>query len=344
VKTAAALFAITITSSIALLPAQEVSSNPVGSVTIEVAVGSAAGRTISVVSLPLTGIASAAGAMKGTITAVTSSTLANSAAGWTAGELSSVASPHVIRITSGAAKGRTFLISTATPNTATTVTLDSEDLSLLSFADAGISVGDSYEIIVCDTLGSVFGTPETTRVLGAANSSTADIIQVLVQGQYRQYYYNTTRNAWLRVGPETVSTNVPLRPDAAVIYSRAGQTPLQFTIGGPVPMIERKALVRNSGATLLANWWPVEITLGASGIAELPGWIKSTSAAAADTVQVNVGGAWRKYYHNGTQWLRVGPNTPSNDVVLNVGDGVLIGKQGSQAGAGTVQQNLPYNL
>lgn len=282
--------------------------------------------------------------MKGSITAVTSSTLANAAAGWTAGELSSAASPHIIRITSGAAKGRSFLISTATANTDTTLTVDAEDLSLLNFVDAGISAGDTYEIVACDTLGTVFGTPETTGVVGAGNSTAADIIQILVQGQYRQYYYNTTRNAWLRIGPETVSTNAPIRPDAAVIYSRYGQTAIQFTIGGPVPVIERKALVRNSGATLLANWWPVEITLGASGIAELPGWIKSTSPAAADTVQVNVGGAWRKYYHNGTQWLRVGPNTPSNDVVLNVGDGVLIGKQGTQAGAGTVQQNLPYNL
>ncbi len=327
-----------------LLSAQEISSNPVGSVTVEVAPGTAAGRTISIVSLPLTGMATASGAMKGSITGVTSNTLTNAAAGWTAGELSSATSPHVVRLTSGAAKGRSFLISTATVNTATTVTLDPEDLSLLSFTDAGISAGDTYEIISCDTLGSVFGTPEATGVLGAANSTTADIIQVLVQGQYRQYYYNTTRNVWLRVGPETISTNVPLRPDAAVIYSRSGQSPLHFTIAGPVPMIERKALVRNSGATLLANWWPVEITLGASGIAELPGWIKSTSATVADTVQVNIGGAWRKYYHNGTQWLRVGPNTPSNDVVLNVGDGVLIGKQGSQPGAVTVQQNLPYNL
>ncbi len=326
------------------MPAQEITSNPVGSVTINVAAGSVAGRAISVVSLPLSGAATASGAMKGTLTMVTSNTLANSAAGWTAGELSNASSPHVIRITSGTAKGRSFLISTGTANTSTTLTIDPEDLSLLNFIDAGISAGDSYEIVACDTLGSVFGTPESTGVLGAANSNSADVIQVLVQGQYRQYYYNTNRKAWLRVGPETVSTNVPLRPDAAVIFSRAGQTALRFTIGGPVPLIERKALVRNSGATLLSNWWPVETTLGASGISELPGWIKSSSPEAADTVQVNISGAWRKYYHNGTQWLRVGPNTPSNNVVLNVGDGVLIGKQGSQTGANTVQQNLPYNL
>jgi len=317
---------------------------PVGSVTVGVAPGLPAGRTISVISFPMNGSATASGLMSGTLTGVTANGLANSAANWTPGELSTAATPHIIRITSGTAKGRSFLISTATANTATAVTIDAEEASLVNLTTAGIAAGDTYEITACDTISSILGSPATTGIQGGANPDEADIIQIMVQGQSRQYYYNITRNAWVRVGPEQVSTNVPLRPDTAVTYSRIGQSSLAFIITGRVPSTERKALIRNGGPTLLANGWPKETTLATSGISEIPGWVKNASPNVADTVQINVMGAARKYYHDGTQWRRVGPNTPSNNVVLGVAEGVIIGKQGNQTGASTLQQNLPYNL
>lgn len=317
---------------------------PVGSVTTEVAPGAAAARTISLISFPLTGVAVAVGQMSGTLTGVTANTLTNTMAGWAAGELSIAATPHLIRITSGAAKGRTFLISTSAGNSATTVTIDAEEAGLVDLTTAGITAGDTYEILACDTLSSLLGTPATTGIQGGANADAADNIQILVQGQYRKYYYNTTREAWVRLGPEQISNNVPVRPDTAITYSRLGQTPLEFTITGRVPTTDRKALVRNSGPTPLANGWPTDTTLATSGIADIPGWVKNSSPTVADTVQINLNGSSRKYYHDGTQWRRVGPNTPSNNVVLGVAEGVIIGKQGTQPGASTVQQNLPYNL
>lgn len=343
-KAPSTLFSIFILGFSSLSHAQGVNTIPVGSVTVSVAPGLPAGRTISVISFPMTASASATGLMRGTLTGVTANSLSNSAAGWTAGELSTAATPHIIRITSGAAKGRSFLISTSTANTATSVTIDNEEASLVNLATAGIAAGDTYEIIACDTLSSLLGTPATTGILGGANPDEADNIQILVQGQYRKFYYNTTRNTWVRIGFETPSPNVALRPDTAVIYSRAGQGALEFTLTGRVPSMERKALVSNAGPTLLANGWPAETTLANSGISDLAGWVKSTLAAAADTVQISNNGAWIKYYHDGTQWRRVGFNTPSNNVVLGVASGVLITKQGTQAGASTLNQNLPYNL
>lgn len=327
-----------------LLQAQEVNTVPVGSITVGVAPGLPAGRTISVISFPMSASATASGLMRGTLTGATANSLTNTAAGWTAGELSTAATPYLIRLTSGAAKGRTFLISTSTANTATSVTIDSEEAALINLTTAGVAAGDTYEITACDTLSSILGTPATTGIQGGANSDEADVVQILVQGQYRQYYYNTTRNTWVRIGPESNSSNVALRPDAAITYSRLGQGALEFTVTGRIPSIERKTLIRNAGPTLLANGWPTDTTLASSGISEIPGWVKNASPNIADTVQISVNGSWRKYYHDGTQWRRVGPNTPSNSVVLGVADGVLIGKQGAQAGAGTLQQNLPYNL
>lgn len=315
-----------------------------GSVTTTISAGNSSGRAITVLSLPLNGISTASGQMRGVLTGVTSNTLTNSNAGWTAAELSSATTPHVIRITTGAAAGHCFLISTTDANTATTITIDAEDASIVDLSTIGIVADDSYEILSCDTLATIFGTPATTGIQGGASSSEADVAQILVQGQYRQYYFNTTRNEWVRVGTETAASNVPLRPDAAVIFSRIGQSPIEFTLAGSVPSTARKALVRNSGPTLLANGWPVGITLASSGISELPGWVKDGAPNVADTVQINVNGAWRKYYHDGTQWRRIGTNTPSNEVALDAASGVLIGKQGTQTGAGTLQQPLPYSL
>lgn len=343
-KSPSAIFAALLVGQSALLFAQEINSIPVGSITTTIAAGNPSGRTITVLSLPLNGVSTASGQIRGVLTGVAPNTLSNSNAGWTPGALSSPATPHVIRITTGAAAGRCFLISTTDANTSTTITIDSEDGSLVDLSAVGIAASDSYEILSCDTLASIFGTPTTTGIQGGANSTEADVAQILVQGQYRQYYFNTTRNEWVRVGTEADASNVPLRPDAAVIYSRIGQSPIEFTLAGSVPSTARKALVRNSGPTLLANGWPLGITLASSGISELPGWVKDASANAADTVQINFNGAWRKYYHDGTQWRRVGTNTPSNDVALDTASGVLIGKQGTQTGANTLQQSLPYSL
>lgn len=343
-KASSAIFATFILSYAPLVHAQDGNTIPVGSVTTKILEGRPTGRSISVISFPLNGSSTASGLLRGTITGVTANSLANTAAGWQPAELSAAATPHIIRITSGAAKGRSFLISTSTANTATTVTIDSEEALLIDLRTSGIAAGDSYEILACDTLSSVLGTPTTTGILGGPNADAADIVQILVQGQYRKYYYNTTRSAWIRVGLESVSPNVALRPDTALIYSRLGQTPLELTILGRVPTTERKSLVANTGPTLLANGWPVATTLATSGISDLAGWVKNSSANVADSVQVNINGTWLKYYHDGTQWRRVGTNTPSNNVVLGVADGVLIGKQGNQAGASTLNQNLPYNL
>lgn len=329
------------------LGAEEATTTPLGAVPISIAAGTGTARTLSTISFPLLEDAVVAGQGRGRITGVTANTITNSNAGWTAGQLSTAAAPCLIQITSGAAAGRIFLISISTASTGTTLTIDSEEAGLVDLTTLGITTGasgDTYRILACDTLSSIFGTPAQTGVLGSTSSATADIVQIMVSGIWRQYYFNTTSNAWLRVGPNTPSNNVPIRPDALLVYSRLGASSINLTWLGQVPSISRKAIVRNSGLTALAGGWPLGQTLASSTIQNTPGWVTSSSPNTADIVQVLVSGIWRQYYHNGTQWLRVGPNTPSNTQQITAGTGVLVSKKGSTSGASILAQAIPYTF
>ncbi len=79
---------------------------PAGYFTVNIAAGLGTSGVISVVSFPLQATATASGQMVGQITGVTANTITNSNAGWTAGQLSVVATPYLIQFTSGTAQGR----------------------------------------------------------------------------------------------------------------------------------------------------------------------------------------------------------------------------------------------
>ncbi len=320
---------------------------PAGYITMDITAGKGTARTITVLSLPLQDTATAAGQVVGRITGVTANTISNSAAGWTAGGLSVTATPYQIRITSGTALGRTFLLSTGTPNTATTVTLDPADAGLTNLTALGIVIGasgDTYELIPADTLSSIFGTPATTGILGSTTSTTADYVQLFVVGTWKRYYFNTTSNDWRLVGLETASNNLPIRADSSVMFSRLPATALQLLLLGRVPSTNRKALIANSGTTFLADGWPLDATLSTSGIQTTPGWVASASSSTADVVQLMTNGAWGQYYHNGTNWLEIGLNKISDTLPLPAASGVIVLKKGAVTGNSVLTQTIPYNL
>jgi hypothetical protein len=303
---------------------------------------------VTPLAIPLIDAGVTTGAMTGTITGITANTITNSAASWTAGALSNPATPYIIAIKSGSAVGRHFLISTATANSATTVTIDSEEASLVDLTTTGIQAGDSYSILVCDTLSTLFGDPIALGVQGgtASNGAGADIVQIQVAGQWRQYYYGTSGTpGWKRVGLNTASNNVVVRPDTLVLYNRIAATPLSLTVLGAVTDTSRRQLVRNSGVSALANPFPSgSTTLATSGLNSIGGWVSSSNSNLADIVQLQVSGAWRQYYHNGTNWRRVGLNTISDSVEIPVGAGIIVNRRGSATGSNVTVVNRPYSL
>ena len=330
-----------------------VQGEPFGYVKINITAGTGTSKKTSLVSIPLLEEASIDGNATGRITGVTATTISASGAGWTAGELSTAATPHLIEITSGTAKGRMLLISTATASTADTVTISPEeaarvgDLTNLGIV-TGADNGDTYRIRPVDTLSSFFGTPESTLILGGASANAADTITIVGNGSSATYFYNTgvTPARWSRVAlgsPD--ASNTPIAPYAGVQYARLANTPLEFIVTGKVPSGDREVSIKNSGVTLLAPFWPVNQTLADLAIQNTPNWTSGATAAAADTVVLSSAGAVNTFFHDGTNWKRIALGSPlANTTVVPVGASIMINKKGSASGFAAYQHAAPYNL
>lgn len=339
--------------------AQTVSSEPVGYVTVKIIAGTGTAKKLSYVSLPLLEKdLPITGKTRGTLTGVTSTTLIDSTAGWTAGALSAPATPYLIAITSGTASGRIFHIASnattggavgasASANTATSVTISTLDTGsgISDLVAAGVAAGDSYEIYGCDTLSSALGSPSPTGVLSGSSATVADSVVIVANGTASTYFHNGTR--WTRVfagNPD--ASNVPLLPNHGFSYSRIGATDITLTPIGSVPTLARKVQIKNAGLTLLSTYYPADTTLASLGLQSTPGWTGNASSALADkVVLVSSTGSASTYWYNGTGWRRVFAGNPAADsTVIPVGAMVYINKVGATAGFSTFTQALPYTL
>jgi hypothetical protein len=254
---------------------------------------------------------------------VTSTTITDSTAGWTPGGLSAPTTPCLIGITSGTAVGRIFHISSSaitggavgtTANTATTVTISSLDTT--SGTDpvaAGVTVGDSYEIYGCDTLSTALGSPSTTGVLSGASSGVADSVVIVVNGTASTFFHNGTRWTKVTVGSPDAS-NTPLLPYYGFSYARLGAADINLTAIGTVPTISRKTQIKNSGLTLVGQFFPADSTLLSLGLQNTPGWTSNAASASADkVVLVSSTGSASTYWYTGSGWKRVTVGSPSAD-------------------------------
>jgi hypothetical protein len=342
------LVAASLLPTLPLANAQNATTDPVGFITMNITAGTGTAKRISMISAPLLDTASINGASAGTLTAVTSTTLSCSSANWTAGALSQAATPFLVQITSGNATGHMLLISTTTNNTASTVTIHPEDVTASNndITSLGIAVGDSFKIIPCDTLSSFLGTPATTGVLGNANATTADTVIMMVNGISSTYFYSSTFGRWTRNAFGAVdSSNVPIRPNAGFLYCRLASTPLSLTVTGSVPTIARRALVKNSGVTYLASFFPADVTLASLGLQSLSNWTTGASASVSDQIIVFSNGLSSTYYHNGTNWIKNAFGNPnSNSLVIPAGSSVLINQRGTAPLSSSFSQASPYSL
>ncbi len=329
-------------------------TDPVGFVTVGIAAGLGTAKKNTLFSVPLMETEEITGQVAGTITGVTASTISNSSAGWTAGALSQPATPFLIQITSGAAEGRLFLISSSantggaiagTANTGTTVTVSSIDTTQVNLTTLGIVAGtDTYKIFACDTLSSFFGTPATSNVQGGTAAASADTIVAVSNGVPSTYFYNTTSVKWVKVAfgsPD--ASNVALLPYYGVQYSRLANTALSFVVTGQVPTQQREVAVKNFGTTVVSQFWPTDTTLGTSGLSSVV--TAGATATLADTVLLTANGVVSTYFYNGTNWKKVAFGTPTADTtVLAIGTSMQIVRKGSASGYTTLSQAVPYNL
>jgi hypothetical protein len=317
-------------------PAQTVvQGEAFGYVRINITAGTGTTKTSSLVSIPLLEDASITGNSAGRITGVTATSLTASGAGWAPGQLSTVAAPYLIEITSGAAQGRMLLIASSAPNTTDTVTIPNDEATRVGdLRNLGINTSsDTYRIRPVDTLSSFFGTPGSTGVLGGASAAVADTIVMVNNGSVATFFYKTDAvpPRWARAvfgSPE--ASHTPILPYSGLRYERRAATPLQLFVTGKVPTGQRKVSIKASGITMFSPFWPVSQTLNELAIQTTPNWGFGGSASSADTLVVSSAGSMLTYFHDGSNWRRAAFGSPlSGTAVVPVGAAIQINRNKS---------------
>ena len=320
----------------AVTPESTTATVPQGAVTLALQAGSAAAPVLNYISAPLQFPATGSGVLHGRLTGVTSSTLSNSAAGWTMSALASLTSPYFIKITSGSAAGHTFQI---TANSTTALTVDSQGLDLTSLSIVTGASGDTYEIYSGDTILGLFDTPSLANPIvgGTSPNGTADQIILYNGTAWIPYYFNTDSKTWRQGNSPVDRGPTYIRPDAGFIYSRVGTTPLYLTLQGVLPAQSQRSVTNAGGNTSIGSVFPVAQTLGGLNLQNTPGWRKvgdtGVTSANADTVLLNNGFAWLPYYYNGTagQWRQGASPASRSATAISVGAGLLLQRMGTAA-------------
>lgn len=260
------------------------------------------------------------GLRAGKIESFNASTLTNNAAGWT-GSLAVPSAPWAVRLASGAAAGKLLDV---TANTSTTLTVSGANLTTL-----GVAIGDSFELVPLDTLGSLFG---PAPLDGGTSAATADVVQLRSGAAWVAFYYDTNFGHWRRTtGAPVNSDDTVIRPGSAMmVVRRGGSTTL--TLVGRVLGTTYRTPINNASTTAISAGFPMATTLGDFGLQNLlSGWRSGTTTSTADSIGLYNGSAWVPYVYNGAHWQTTG-GASSDAVAIPAGAAILIQRPGSAAG------------
>jgi uncharacterized protein (TIGR02597 family) len=321
--------------------AETVKTAPVGVMSVVIAPAPVSGTKITTFSpslrLPIS--ESFVGKSAGKVTSLTSTTLSDATAAWAAGALSQAATPYYIKLTSGAAAGAMWQVSTTAANTASSVTI--LNLSGRDPLTAGALVGDAYEIIPADTLSTLFAGLESQ--IGGLNIDAADNVKLHDGASWRTFYYNSSAGVqqWREGSSSFNRNNIIVRPNSGVIYTRRGQTPITLMVMGLVVIGSEKFVVQSTGASFIGGVYPVDRQLASLNLQSMPGFVvNSGDLNAADKVKFYDGSSWRLLSYNGSQWREGASNFNRNTLMVPAGTPVII-ERGVGAAGNAVLATVP---
>jgi uncharacterized protein (TIGR02597 family) len=323
--------------------AQDVSSTPVGYVTITIN-----GNGYTAVTNPLQN----AVVYSGTASSVASDTITTSFS-LTADEIAATDaegnSAYYVQTASGA-------IYDVTANTDSTITVSSDVSSLIS-ADDAISV-KKYT-----TLADIFSSDNSFGLTSGGDVASSDVVYVMSSegaGTYAQYYYQTDPfggflggDGWRLSGDaNTDRSNVIVAPDDGLIVNRISSGDISLVVSGTVNAVNHSRELP-AGFSLVAYPFPVDTTLDDSGIyAADNGYVSAGDVAQSDVVYVlSSNGSFTQYYRQtdpfggflgGDGWRIAGDaNTDVGSTVIPAGSAVIIKHIGSGL---TWSDSVPYTL
>ena len=359
---------------VATLPAQTVSTVPVGFNTSTIAPASnATTPTGNVVAAQFYQIA----VFQGALSSVDSSNQI-SFTGANFGNLTTV--PHLARFKTGNSTGRFHLI---TANTTTQLTLDTSDADSTpdikgyalttgapTLSQTQVAVGDSVEVVPANTLASLFGA--TGGGIFQTGTSAGQADNVLLFNQKNQtwdtFYPSSSTGHWRQSGNLNPNLdNTVVLPDRGIFILRRSTSTSNnnVTFLGTVPSTTEKTDIAGPGSTFISTRFPVDMTLGGTGPTALNlqaqtagagvsvgvlNWQPGSSAGQADNVLLwnPTSKTWDTFYFSSStnHWRQSGNLDPDvDDKVVPIGSAMFILRRSSSSGVSpTFTKTLTYTL
>lgn len=228
--------------------------------------------------------------------------------------------PHSIVIVTGPNRGKAIRI---TGNSSSSVTVASTPPALVSNSDEFLVIPDW-------TLDSFYGAAANPAGLASnALPALADIVYTDNDaGSLLQYYHNGVE--WRRAGgPARNANSISLGVNGGSLVLKRSSGDINSPVEG-VLRSGRQSVTLNTGFNTATYTEVAGATLGTSGL--IPNVLESNSDSnLADLVYLsNSDGALVAYFHNGTEWRRVGGGTENqNGVALRPETVLIINKRSS---------------
>ncbi|MEA3207624.1 MAG: hypothetical protein QOE70_681 [Chthoniobacter sp.] len=224
--------------------------------------------------------------------------------------------PHVARFRTGSSSGRSYQISSNTPNS---LTFSGVDLTSL------VAVNEQFEIVPIDTLSSLFGANAATAGF-ATNPQIALADKVYLRGADGWLTVYNDGQHWLQ-DTGANADHFALLPDTGFLISRVATSDLSLVLRGSVPITNFAADLPDQKTTVLASYFPVDTTLDGLKLQDSPGWVKDKNPAVADNVYVQGASGWLTFYHDGASWVQLGGGALNPPIT--VGTAVVVARKGT---------------
>jgi hypothetical protein len=217
-----------------------------------------------------------------------------------------------------------------------------------------VQAGDTFEVFVGDTLGSIFGakTAQSPLILTAgSNFNIADVVSIYspTLARWQTYFFSTIFGYWTLSGTTANANSTVLYPYGALIISRhAHEVAAALVLTGRVAEVAMLTKTTGNDVNIYSSTkYASDIKL--SQLVFGSNWTQSTSAYTADNIAVWDAAMTRfdTYYQlPDSTWRQFGyPSTDTSNLVVPAGTVLSILKRSAVSGATSfLQAALPYSV
>jgi hypothetical protein len=229
-----------------------------------------------------------------------------------AAELAPASDDHyILEITSGPATGLIKQVTAFSGSTATVIgTLPA------------LTTGTQFVLRKDHTLDSLF--PGGAGLASGSSVATADVISVLSStGALNRFFYQSNYGWRLETNRGAAGLNrANVRISLGSGFAFKSYSNKNINLSGEYRGTRSRITLETTTGTIVANPYPVAVTLADSGLAQYV--TKYATAAGADSIRFLEGGKYVSYHNNGTNFVKSSGGALSDSKVLGVGDAFLI--------------------